>query len=128
RIARSGGPLAGLGRRRVWTLHLHGHGVAVAAAHLVDSERWFLAQTTPPTARCEGSASHSTDQSNTAAAAGHHRRRTPARSAIPGPDSSVRGLTSERRPEARANFVRSRLSLSHRDPRECHGAWAWRTL
>jgi len=90
---------------RVWTLHLHGHGLAVAAAHCVDSEGWFLAQTTPTTARYEGSARNSTDQSNTAAAAGHHRRRTAAGSAVLGRYSSVCGLKSQRRPKARANCV-----------------------
>src|SRR5437660_7878955 len=69
RNARSSVPLAGLRHRRVRTLHLHGGGLAIAAAHHLDSNRWLLAQTASTTTYRETTADHHTDQSNTATAA-----------------------------------------------------------
>src|SRR5437773_1142180 len=73
---RPGVPLVGLADCRTRPLYLPGNGLRFALSHRVGSEGRILAQTAPAPACCEGSTCHSADQSNAAATAVHHRRKT----------------------------------------------------
>src|SRR5437867_3607742 len=73
RSARPGVPLVGRPYPGLWTLHLHGLRLAVAAPDCVDSEWGLLAEATPPAIHCHGAALHPADQGNTATIAADHR-------------------------------------------------------
>src|SRR5437773_3645614 len=75
--ARPAVPLVGLGNRNLRTGNLHDDGVAIAAAHRVDTERWFLAQTAQ-TAQHEATAVDSDRHRAAAATAPSHLARTGA--------------------------------------------------